>query len=498
MMLNMTSKLRVFVSICMALVLASVVSSCEKEDPIEPVKEEPQPQKPQDTTADSIAKANKALTKAKKYFLNTCFPYYYWHDEMEATVKSLNMNDFKTMDSFFEATLYSKDRWSWMADGSYYAQSESGEYQGTWGAALMQQIEYYDDYSVRVAYVYPGSPFARNGVKRGWTLAEINGRAVRETIIDGSFYSEYTKSPQTFTFLDHDSVAHTFTTSLASIETRSSLMSKVFTSYDFPGLDEPVGYFLYMEFKADDFLNDIHQAMALFKSKNIHKLILDLRYNGGGDSRASKLLVDYLAPKSADHLPYIHRSFNKAHSDEDLIDSISRMPGSLDLDALYVIGSDGTASASEVVINGLRPYMDLTLVGDTTYGKPNGMRVFMYPGDYQNLVKYSNGDYRTLEYVFLPICFFNKNGVGELIPEDGFIPDNYRPDDLTHDFGVEEDILKACLTKIVTGAFPDLPAPRHRHSVSRRAGAADQYRLPDNRSPFYGLTIEPFPGQVIQ
>ena len=490
----MKMKFRVVQLVFLAITFASVLVSCEKEDPIEPVKEEPQPQTPQNTAADSAAKANKALTKAKKYFLNTCFPYYYWHDEMDSTVKSLDMNDFKTMDSYFEATLFPKDRWSWMADGSYYAQSESGEYQGTWGASLMQQIEYYNDYDIHVAYVYPESPFDRNGVKRGWTLTEVAGRPVMDRLKDGTFYKEYSKQTQTFTFVDNDSVSHTFTASLSSLETRSSLMSTIFTSEDFPGLTEPVGYFLYMSFKAEDFLNDIHEAMSLFKSKNIHKLILDLRYNGGGDSRASKLMMDYLAPKSANHKPYVHRSHNNQHKDEDLIDSISRLPGSLDLDAIYVIGSDGTASASEMVINGLRPYLDLTLVGDTTYGKPNGMYVFMYPGDYQNLVRYNNGDYSKLEYVFLPICFFNKNGVGDIIPEDGFIPDNYRPDDLRHDFGVEEDNIKACLTKIVTGSFPDLPAPRAR--ISRRAAGNNAVLRTVKDNPFYGLTIEPFPGQL--
>ena len=489
----MDIQLRLFRIVCFSFAITLCAVSCQKEDPIDPVKEEPQQQKPQNTTADSIAKANKALAKAKKYFLNTCFPYYYWHDEMDSTVKSLDMNDFKTMDSYFEATLFSKDRWSWMADGSYYAQSESGEYQGTWGASLMQQIEYYNDYSVRVAYVYPDSPFERKGVKRGWELTEIAGRPIMETIRDGSFYTEYYKSPQTFTFVENDTVPHTFTASLSSIETRSSLISKVIMPSDFPGLTEPVGYFLYMSFKADDFLNDIHEAMALFKSKNIHKLILDLRYNGGGDSRASQLLVDYLAPKSANHKIYVHRSHNKQHADEDLKDSISRMPGSLDLDALYVIGGDGTASASELVINGLRPYIDLTLVGDTTYGKPNGMYVFFFPGDYQSMVKYNNGDYSTLEYVFLPICFYNKNGVGEIIPEDGFIPDNYRPDDLTHDFGVEEDNIKACLTKIVSGSFPELPPVSN--NISTRSGVDSKYRLPDMMGPFYGMTIEKFPGQ---
>lgn len=464
---------------------------CEKDNKVEIIPEE-QEQPQQDNSVDSIAQAEKALSKAKKYFLNNCFPYYYWHDEMDSTVQSLTRSDYNDIYDFFEATLYPRDRWSWMADGSYFAQSETGEYQGTWGASLMQQIEYYDDYDIRVAYVYPGSPFDHNGVKRGWILTEVAERPVMERLRDGSFYTEYYRSPQTFTFMDNDGVSHTFTTSSATLETKSSLMSKVFMPSEFSGLNEPVGYFHYLSFKAD-FLDDIHEAMALFKSKNVHKLILDLRYNGGGDSRASQLMVNYLAPKSADHKPYVHRSHNKQHQNEDVIDSITRIPGALDLDALYCIVSDGTASASEMIINGLRTYLDVTMVGDTTYGKPNGMYVFMYPGDLSNRIRYNSGDYSTLEYVFLPICFFNKNGVGEIIPEDGFIPDNYRPDDLKHDFGVEEDNIKACLTKIVTGEFPDLPALRVR--VATRAANSNAVLRTAKDNPFYGLTIEPFPGQ---
>lgn len=475
-----------------ALFCGVVFAGCAKEE-IELEKEEPQ--KETEVVVVDSTNTNQqdyALRKAVKYYMNNCFPYYYWHDDMDSTVKSLNQSDYKDIYEFFEATLYPRDRWSWMADGSYFAQSETGEYEGTWGASLTQQIEYYNDYDIRVAYVFPGSPFAKNGVKRGWILTEIAGRPVMETVRDGSFYAEYNKSPQTFTFAEDDGAVHTFTAELASVDTRSSIKTTVFQPSDFPGLSEPVGYFNYLTFNAS-MLDDIHDAMSYLKAANVHKLILDLRYNGGGDSRASQLLVDYLAPSSANSKPYVHRSHNKAHASEDVISYVSRMPNALDLDALYVIGGDGTASASELVINGLRPFLDLTLVGDTTYGKPNGMYVFMYPGTPTNMARYNAGDYSTLEYAFLPICFFNKNGVGDLIPEDGFIPDNYRPDDLKHDFGVEEDNIKACLTKIVTGSFPDLPAPRVR--VATRAASSKAVLRTAKDNPFYGLTIEPFPGQ---
>ena len=480
-----------YILLGMLIFFCCFISGCAPDDTKDDIEEE---KKEETTEKDSTTQQSYTLKKAMRYYLNSCFPYYYWYDEMNPTVSSYNLTEYKTIDSFFEATLYSRDHWSWMALGSYFAQSETGEYEGTWGASLKQQIEYYNDYDIRVAYVFPGSPFDQNGVKRGWVLTELAGRPVMDRVRDGSFYEEYAKSPQTFTFMEDDGTTHTFTAELESIITGSVLKKTIFWPTDFPGLEEPVGYFNYLTFNAN-MLDDIHDAMSFMKEADVHKLILDLRYNGGGDSRASQLLIDYLAPQSADKKPYVHRHHNRHFDRYDVIDSISRMPGSLDLDAIYVIGLSGTASASEMIINGLKPYIDLTLVGDTTYGKPNGMYVFMYPDDDANMNKYNNGDYSGLKYAFLPICFYNMNGVGEFIPDDGFIPDNYRPDDLTHDFGVDEDLIKACLTRISGGDFPELPKPKYYKAVTK-AGFNKSAVLKERRSPLYGLTIEPFPGQM--
>ena len=100
----------------------------------------------------------------------------------------------------------------------------------------------------------------------------------------------------------------------------------------------------------------------------------------------------------------------------------------------------------------------MQMVGDTTYGKPNGMYVLMYPGSNSDYQAYNKGNYDKLQWVFLPIAFFNQNSRGESIPWDGFVPDNYRPDDLYHDFGVEESDIKACLTHLVSGTWPALPS----------------------------------------
>ncbi len=382
--------------------------------------------------------------------------YYYWYKDVKAANAKLDPLRYDIYE-FFDEMLYVKDRWSWMTDKESYLKSEEGTVTGTYGASISQPIKYYDDYDVKVRLVYPNSPFAQEGVTRGWTLTAIGGTATMELIRAGKFNSEYNKSPQQFTFTDTEGKSHTFTTTAATtLSTRSVLMSKVFTSEDFEGLTSPVGYMHYLKFNAN-MLDDIDNAMQLFREAGVKHLILDLRYNGGGDGRASQRLVDYVAPKSAIGQTYVIRKHNDLLASQDKYSKVEGIEGSLELDALYFITAKGSASASEMVLNGLEPLMNVKHVGDTTYGKPNGMYVLMYPGENADYTRYNQGDFSNLKWVFLPICFYNQNKDFRDIPDKGIAPANYRPDDLYHDFGPSEDNIKACLTHIASGTYPPLP-----------------------------------------
>ena len=123
----------------------------------------------------------------------------------------------------------------------------------------------------------------------------------------------------------------------------------------------------------------------------------------------------------------------------------------LDLNRLVVIASGRTASASELLINGLRPFMDVLIVGENTYGKPVGSRPFRYGG-----------------YAISPIILkiVNDNGEGEYY--EGFAPDVLVADDLSHNFGdPEEARLKEALQFIETGAFSDENARRIPSALSK-------------------------------
>jgi hypothetical protein len=110
----------------------------------------------------------------------------------------------------------------------------------------------------------------------------------------------------------------------------------------------------------------------------------------------------------------------------------------INMSRLTVITTRETASASEVIINGLSPYLNVVTLGDTTNGKPTGMNVWTF----------SN------KYVFAPVTFklVNKVNFGDFY--DGFYPAKYVSDDITHDFGDRNEYcLKEAIRYIETGSF---------------------------------------------
>lgn len=380
---------------------------------------------------------------AMKFVQDVMKEYYYWNK----TAPYPNYMNYTDIYKFFDASLVKQDRWSWMTDGETYMAEETGVYT-SYGASLGQAIEYYKDYTVYIRYVYKDSPFDKAGITRGWAIEKINGVAVRTLVTNGTFNTEFNKDGNTFTFKDTKGNEREIKINKSTIQATSVLISKVFDKTDYSWLDQPVGYINYLTFN-QNMTDEVKAAVAKVKQSGAKHLILDLRYNGGGSLKASALLASLIANKGCDGKVLVQTKHNSKYSlwdqKKESTYKIERTSESLDLDDIYVISGKGTASASEIIINGLKPLMNVIQVGQTTYGKPNGMYVYQYPSRA-----------KVPDYVFLPICFYSVNSLGKGDYDNGLAPDNYRADLPNADWHNDE-IVVACLKKIANGSFPDLP-----------------------------------------
>ena len=233
------------------------------------------------------------------------------------------------------------------------------------------------------------------------------------------------------------------------------------------GAPVKVGYIDYTQFVNYSFA-DLSTAFARFNNAGIGELILDLRYNGGGSVATSRDLASMIGGTQLAGQLFAYLRFNDKQSASTTqvrfnaadVPFAQPMPGGLQ--RLIVLTSGGTASASELLINGLKPFIDVVLIGDTTYGKPYGF----VPRDDCGIT-YDAVNFESL----------NSLGVGNFT--SGFAPTCAVPDDFTHQLGdAGEGRTHAALSYIATGQCP----------VAGTALGAPKVRV---ASPVFGETVRP-------
>ena len=139
----------------------------------------------------------------------------------------------------------------------------------------------------------------------------------------------------------------------------------------------PVGYINLRTFIVEDAGPQLRTAFQQFRQQGITKVILDLRYNGGGLVSVAELLGDLMAADKSGQV-FSKTVLRPSKSSENEIDRFASQPQAIAATKIAVIGRGGTASASELVTNSFIPYLgdNLALVGTNTFGKPVGQFAF--------------------------------------------------------------------------------------------------------------------------
>lgn len=264
-----------------------------------------------------------------------------------------------------------------------------------------------------VESVYPNSPADKAGIKRGDIITEVEGK-----FIDSSNYVNHFNNIQSNGVASLDLTLRRRSEDGAVFETtieRAYFDETPIAHYDIidvEGYNKRVGYLVYLGFESEynDELTDVLTTLA---AEGAQELILDLRCNGGGALTSAMLLCSAIVPSSYEGqtLCTIERNKNNSVSSQRSEYKLQNTGELLNLERVVVICSDYSASASELVIMGLRG-MDfpVTLIGATTEGKNCGMDVTF---------KRING--KDLEYAPITFMCFNAKGFGDW--GEGIVPD---------------------------------------------------------------------------
>jgi C-terminal processing protease CtpA/Prc len=385
---------------------------------------------------------------------------YLWYEQLP---QDIDYDDFVSPQETLDFLRYGDpgpDRFSYVTTAEAFdALFAEGQYIGF-------GFSYISDSAGRlwVRFVYADSPAGSAGMRRGDEILEINGRDVASLTAEPGWQAvlggDEVGYPLTMSIRHADLQEVEFDMQKAVVNINTVLHSSVIEV-----AGENTGYLVFSSF-LNTSKTELAQVFDEFHAAGASRVILDLRYNGGGSVEVSRLLASYLRPGRSGNEVFNRLQFNDQNRSEDTSLYLSDGIDGLSLDRVVVITSSQTCSASEMVINGLKPYLDVRTLGSTTCGKPVGMRSYFF-----------------CDAALVPVTFRieNSQGLGDyfegldadcpLVDNEGSFVDDY-----TYPFGATDaPVLQQALGYAATG---ECPAQRPAHSSKGRRALP---RLFDNQ-----------------
>ena len=319
--------------------------------------------------------------------------YYLWQadvpnlaDDRFANQAALNtfLSGYPEPETLFDALRVDEsiDRFSWIVDD--YLELE-GQLQGT---SKNNGVEFGLSYMPGstteifgyVKYIIANSDAANKNIKRGDFFTAVNGTKITA----GNYQSLLFSANENYTLNLADYNGTTIVGNGKSVSLTKTvltenpiLVNKVITSGT-----HKIGYLVYNAFYAD-FDSKLNDAFGALKSAGVTDLVLDLRYNSGGSILSATRLASMITGQFTGKVfakqqwnAKIQAFFEKEDPNSlnnYFTDKIDSTPiNSLNMTKVYILTANGTASASELVINGLKPHISVVQIGDVTVGKNVG------------------------------------------------------------------------------------------------------------------------------
>ncbi|MFC5282108.1 S41 family peptidase [Pedobacter alpinus] len=328
-----------------------------------------------------------------------------------------------------------------------------------------------NNYRIYFQFASPGSPSALKGLGRGDYIDQIDGRTIGTNFNAESDFINTAINNSTITIEGKKKDGTSYSYILNKTKYTSSPIYKdtVLTNGS-----KKIGYLAYAKFTDEkNSKAALTNVFAKFATANVTDLVIDLRYNGGGFVSTAEDLLNLIAPSSLNSKVMFIETYNAAlqagrasilknqpirDQDDKIVfvngkvanyaDNVSydqasntsyfsKAGGLNNISKVVFITTENTASASELVINSLKPYLDVKTVGSKSYGKPVGF----FP-------------VRIDKYELYLSSFSTRNSLGEGNYFAGIVPNYEEDDDVRRDFGNPNELsLASAINYIVNNRF---------------------------------------------
>jgi len=298
----------------------------------------------------------------KQYVLDTMRDVYFWNDLLPANV---DLGAYATPEELLAdlITVQPLDNFSYIdslaADAQFFS---AGQYEGFGFSTTFAAPD-----DLRFVTVFASSPAAVAGFARGQQIFMLNGRTIADIEANEGIGELFAMTSLEFTIRRPDASEFVVTVDKGLVTIDPLPQWRII---DLPG-GTKVGYIELATFisTANAPFISIFEAFA---NAGVTDVILDLRYNGGGLVDTTELLGDFLGGIVNDGQVFSRTLFNQKNAVSNRSAFFQAPANSVILSRLIVIATDRTASASELITNSMFPYLDVSIVGSSTFGKPVG------------------------------------------------------------------------------------------------------------------------------
>jgi len=399
--------------------------------------------------------------------------YYYWQEDVPA-LSDEKKNDVKAYaqyinqnpepEEFFESLKYESDRFSWIQDD--YVQLEN-TLQGIFATngvefGLLRACQNCNEVVGFVKYILEDSDADGKNIQRGDLFTGVNGTVLTvDNYLNLLFGEELTYSLNMAEVQDGSLVNNGVVVELTKIENFETNPIQISTTLTYSdgetGYVGNIGYLMYNQFVADK-SDELNTIFGEFKAEGITDLVLDLRYNGGGSVSNCVELASMITGQFNNEIfaqeqwnskldAYIREEFGEERLVDRFVGFLSdgEAINSLNLNRVFIITTSESASASELLINGLASYIEVIQVGEQTVGK-NVASITLY--DYVDNDGTKNPDHT---YAMQPIVLKIANNDGFADYDNGLEPNTLVEENI-RDLGVlgstDETLFAAVLSTL--------------------------------------------------